>query len=80
LHNPKIVKTTAKHVVTRWTGYVECTGEKGNILVRKPEGNVPLGRSRRRWEDNNRLDLREIGWEVVDWIHLVQDRDQWWLL
>jgi hypothetical protein len=37
----------------------------------------PLGRSRRRWKDNIRMDLREIGWEDVDWIHLVQDRGQW---
>jgi hypothetical protein len=37
-------------------------------------------RPRRRWEDNIRMDLREIGWEGVDWIHLAQDRDQWWAL
>jgi hypothetical protein len=36
-----------------------------------------LGRPGRRWEDNIRMNLREIGWEVVDWIHVVQDRDQW---
>jgi len=46
-------------------------------LVRKPEGKRPLGRPRRRWEDNIKMDLREIGWEDVDWIHLAQDRDQW---
>jgi hypothetical protein len=48
-----------------------------NILVGKPEGKRPLGRLRRRWEDNNRMDLREIGWEGVDWMHLAHDRDQW---
>jgi hypothetical protein len=37
----------------------------------------PLGRPRRRWEDNNRMGVREIGWEVVDWIHLAQEREQW---
>jgi hypothetical protein len=37
-----------------------------------------LGRPRRRWEDNIRMDLRETGWVCVDWIHVVQDRDQWW--
>jgi len=37
----------------------------------------PLGRPRRRWEDNIRVDLREIGWEGVDWMHLVQDREQY---
>jgi len=48
------------------------------ILVGKPTGKRPLGKPRRRWEDNIRIDLREIGWEGVDWIHLAQDRDQWW--
>jgi hypothetical protein len=46
------------------------------ILVRKREGTRPLGRPRHRWEDDIRMDLREIGWEGVDWIHVVQDRDQ----
>jgi hypothetical protein len=46
-------------------------------FVGKSEGKRPLGRPRRRWYDNIRTDLREIGWEGVDWIHLVQDRDQW---
>jgi hypothetical protein len=45
-------------------------------LVGKPEGKRPLGRPRHGWEDI-RLDLREIGWEGVDWMHLAQDRDQW---
>jgi hypothetical protein len=55
-------------------------GEKKNayrILVGKPEGKRPLERRRRRWEDNIRMDLREIGWGGVDWIDLAQDRDQW---
>jgi hypothetical protein len=55
-------------------------GEKRNacrILVGKPEGKKPLGRARRRWEDDNIMDLREIGWGVKDWIHLAQDRGQW---
>jgi hypothetical protein len=47
------------------------------ILVGKPEGKRPLGRSRGRWEDNIRMNLTEIGWEVVDWIHLTEDRDLW---
>jgi hypothetical protein len=47
------------------------------ILVRKPEGKRPLGRSRRRWVDNIKMDLREIGWDDMDWIDLAQDRDQW---
>jgi hypothetical protein len=48
------------------------------ILVGKPEGKGPLGRPRRRWIHNIKMDLREIGWdEGVDWIELAQDRDQW---
>jgi hypothetical protein len=45
--------------------------------VGKPEGNRPLGRPRRRWEDNIKTDLRHTGWNATDWIHLAQDRDQW---
>jgi hypothetical protein len=47
------------------------------ILVGKPEGKRPLGRPRRRWMDNIKMDLREIEWEYMHWIVLVQDRDQW---
>jgi hypothetical protein len=47
------------------------------ILMRTPEGKIPLGRPRRRWVDNNKIDLTEIGWDGVDWIELAQDRDQW---
>jgi hypothetical protein len=55
-------------------------GEKKNayrILVGKPEGKRQLGRPRRRWVDNVKVDLREIGWGGMDWIDLDQDRDQW---
>jgi hypothetical protein len=47
------------------------------VLVVKPEGKRKLGIHRRRWEDNIRTNLREIGWERVDWMHVAQDRDQW---
>jgi hypothetical protein len=47
------------------------------VLVGKPEGKRPLGRPRRWWEDGIRMDLREIGLGVVDWIRLSQDRDRW---
>jgi hypothetical protein len=47
------------------------------VLMGKPEGKRPFGRSRRRWEDRIRMDLREIGWGSVDWIQLAQDRDRW---
>jgi hypothetical protein len=64
----------------RWAGHVARIGEKRNaykILVRKPEGKRPLGRPRRRWVDNIKMDLREIGWDDMDCIELAQDRDQW---
>jgi hypothetical protein len=55
-------------------------GEKRSayrLLVGKPEGRRPLGRPRRRWVDNIKIDLREIGRDDVNWIDLDQDRDQW---
>jgi hypothetical protein len=55
-------------------------GEKRNayrILVGKPEGKRPLGRERRRWVDNTKMNLREIGWDGVDWMDMAQERDQW---
>jgi hypothetical protein len=47
------------------------------ILVGKPVGKRSVRRPTHRWEDNIKMDLREIGWEGVDWMHLDQDRDQW---
>jgi hypothetical protein len=46
-------------------------------LVGKPEGGRPLERPRRRWEDNIKMDLREVGWRGMDWINVAQDRDRW---
>jgi hypothetical protein len=63
----------------RWVGHVTCMREMTNIyniLVGKPEGKRPLGRPRHRWEDNIRMDLRETGWECVDWMLLGQDGNQ----
>jgi hypothetical protein len=48
-----------------------------NILVGRPEGRRPLGKPRRRWENNIKMDLRKIGFEDVDWIHWTQDSDRW---
>jgi hypothetical protein len=65
----------------RWEGHVARVGEGRNVygvLVGKPEGKRPLGKARRRWEDGIKMDLREIGFGGVDWIHLAQDRDRWW--
>jgi len=59
---------------------VACTGEERGvyrILLRKPEGKRQLGRSRRRWVDNIRMDLQEVGCGYMDWIGLAQDRDSW---
>ena len=50
------------------------------VLVGKPEGKRPLGRHRRRWEDNSRMDLREVGCGGMDWIELAQDGDRRWAL
>ena len=47
------------------------------VLVGKPEGKKPLGRPRRRWEDNIKMDLKEVGCGGMDWIDLYQDRDRW---
>jgi hypothetical protein len=64
----------------RWAGYVACMEEKRNVyrlLVGKSEGKRPLGRPQRRWVDNIRMDLGEVGWGDVDWIGLAQDRNRW---
>jgi hypothetical protein len=64
----------------RWAGHVARMGEKRNaywILVGKREGKRPLGRQRRKWMNNIKMDPREIGTDDMDWIDLAQDRVQW---
>ncbi|KAJ4433904.1 hypothetical protein ANN_16217 [Periplaneta americana] len=64
----------------RWAGHVARMGESRNayrVLIGRPEGKKPLERPRRRWEDNIKMDLREVGYDDRDWINLSQDRDQW---
>ena len=64
----------------RWAGHVARMGEERGVyrlLVGKPEGRRPLGRPRRRWVDNIRTDLQEVGCGYMDWIGLTQDRDRW---
>jgi hypothetical protein len=64
----------------RWAGHVARVGDKRNayrLLVGKQEGKRILGRPRRRWVDNIRMDLGEVGWGDVDWIGLAQDRNRW---
>ena len=64
----------------RWAGHVACMGEDRGVqrvLVGKPEGKRPLARSRRRWEDNIKMDLQEVERGRGDWMELAQDRDGW---
>ena len=64
----------------RWAGHVARMGENRGVhrvLVGKPEGKSPLGRPRRRWEDNIKMDLQEVGRRREDWLELAQDRDGW---
>ena len=69
-----------KSRIMRWAGHVARMGEERGVyrlLVGKPEGTRPLGRPRRRWVDNIRMDLQEVGYGYMDWIGLAQDRDRW---
>ena len=64
----------------RWAGHVARMGESRvvyRVLVGKPEGKRPLGRPRRRREDNIKMDLQEMGYKCIDWIDVAQDRDRW---
>jgi len=75
---PSIVRVVKSRIM-RWAWHVTLMGEgRGvhRVLVGKPEGKRPLGRPRRRWEDNIKMDLREVG-GGGDWMELAQDRDRW---
>ena len=77
--SPNIVRVI-KWRIMRWAGHVVRMGEERGVfrvLVGKPEGRRPLGRPRRRWVDNIRMDLQEVGCGYMDWIGLAQDRDRW---
>jgi len=81
-YSPNIVRVI-KWRRMRWAGHVTRMGEKRGVyrvLVGKPEGRKPLGRPRRRWVDNIRMALQEVGCGYMDWIGLAQDRDRWWTL
>ena len=77
--SPNIVRVVKPRRM-KWAGHVARIGEgRGvhRVLVRKPEGKRPLGRPRRRWEDNIQMDLQEVGGGCGDWMELAQDRERW---
>ena len=77
--SPNIVRVIKSRRM-RWAGHVARIGEERGVyrvLVGKPEGRSPLGRPRRRWVDNIRMDLQEVGCGYMDWIRLAHDRDRW---
>ena len=76
--SPNIIRNL-KSRPQRWSGYVARMEQSRNayrVLVGKSKGKRPLGRPRRRWEDNIKMDLREVGCDPRDWIVLAEDRDQ----
>jgi hypothetical protein len=76
--SPTIVQVKSRRM--RWVGHVACMVERRGVcrvLVGKPEGERPLGRPRHRWEDNIKVDIKEVGCGGMDWIELAQDRDRW---
>ena len=77
--SPNIVRVIKSRRM-RWAGHVACMGEERGayrVLVGKLEGKRPLGRPRRRWVDNIRMDLQEVGCGYMDWMGRTQDRDRW---
>ena len=77
--SPNIVRVIKSRKM-RWVGHVARLGEKREVyrvLVGKPEGKRPMGKPRRKWADNIRMDLQEVGCGYMDWIGLAQDRDMW---
>jgi hypothetical protein len=77
--SPNIVRVIKSRRM-KWAGHVARMGERRGVyrvLVGKPEGKRPLRRPRRRWEDNIKMDLQELGCGSMDWIELAQDRDRW---
>jgi len=77
--SPNIVRVIKWRKI-RWAGHVAHIGEERGVyrvLVGKTEGRRPMGRPRRRWVDNIRMDLQELGCGYMDWIGLAQDRDRW---
>ena len=77
--SPNIIRSLKSRRL-RWAGHVARIEHYRNayrVLLEKPEGKRPLGRPRRRWENNIKMDLREVGCDPADWIDFADDRDQW---
>ena len=88
MHNAELHALYSSHNIIRdlksrrlrWAGHVARIEQSRNayrVLMGKPEGKRPLWRTRRGWEDNIKMDLREMGCDPGDWIDLAEDRDQW---
>ena len=81
-YSPNIVRVIKSRRL-RWAGHVTCVGKRRcvyTVLVGKAEEKRPFGRPRRRWQDDNIMDLENVGFGGVDWIELAQDRDRRWAL
>jgi len=88
LHNEELYDLYSSPNITRviksrrmrWMGNVARMRERRGVyrvLVGKPEGKRPLGRPKHRWDNSIKMDLHKVGWGVMDWINLAQDRDRW---
>jgi hypothetical protein len=80
LHSSRSIIGMTKSRRMKWARHVARMGETRNayrILMVKPEGKRPVGRPRRKWVDNVKMDIREIGWAGMNWINQAQGRDQW---
>ena len=80
--SPNIVRMIKSRRM-RWEGHLGHVGDRRGVyrvLLGKPEGKRPLGRPRRRWEDNIKIDLQKMRCVDMDWVDLAQDRDRWRVL
>jgi hypothetical protein len=81
LYSPPNIIWVIKSRRMRWAGHVAHRGDRRGayrILVGRPDGKIPLGRPRHRWEDNMKMFFQEVGWGGMDWNALAQDTDRWW--